>query len=188
MMDAVSLVMSLANVVPAVLQWLGHENAAGNAAQILSTVRDITGEKHDEAAIKMLRNNPTMVQALTAALYRHQEALMEMETRATISRENNAAAVNQTMQVESSALHWPTYSWRPFIGFCFGATAICSSLTVAMCYLGVMFFQADSQILSVLPGMIGAEAGIMATMSPVLGIASWFRGKMQINQEMAGHR
>lgn len=187
-MNAVNLVMSLANVVPSVLQWLGHENAAGHAAQILSTVRDITGEKNDDAAVKTLMKNPLMIQALTTALYRHQEALMAMETRATIARENNAAAVNQTMQVESSATHWPTYSWRPFIGFCFGATAICSSLTVAMCYLGVMFFQVDSQILSVLPGMIGAEAGIMATMSPVLGIASWFRGKMQVNQEMAGHR
>lgn len=187
-MDAVSLVMSLANVAPSVLRWLGHENATGRAAQILSTVRDITGEKYDDAAVKVLRNNPAMVQALTEALYRHQEILTEMDTRETLARENNAAAVNQTMQAESRAAHWPGYSWRPFIGFCFGATAICSSLTVAMCYLGVMFFQADSQILSVLPGMIGAEAGIMATMSPVLGIASWFRGKMQVNQEVAAHR
>ena len=34
-------------------------------------------------------------------------------------------------------------------------------------------------MLAQLPGMIGAEAGVMATMAPVLGIASWFRGKMQ---------
>ena len=42
-----------------------------------------------------------------------------------------------------------------------------------------MFFSVKAEVLSYLPGMLGAEAAIMATMAPVLGIASWYRGKMQ---------
>jgi hypothetical protein len=30
----------------------------------------------------------------------------------------NTAVVNQTMQVEAKADDWPTYAWRPFVGFC----------------------------------------------------------------------
>jgi len=91
----------------------------------------------------------------------------------------NTAAINQTMQVEAKADHWPTYAWRPFVGFCFGVLALISGLTVAGAYLGVMFLRADPKVLTDIPGMLGAEAAVMATMAPVLGIASYFRGKMQ---------
>ncbi|MGF6781128.1 hypothetical protein [Paraburkholderia sp. GAS334] len=44
-----------------------------------------------------------------------------------------------------------------------------------------MFARVDPMVLSYLPGMLGAEAAVMGTMAPVLGIASYFRGKMQAN-------
>lgn len=87
--------------------------------------------------------------------------------------------VNKTMQAEAVSEHWPTYAWRPFIGFCFGALGMVAGGTAAVSYIGVMFFDINANILGQLPALIGAEAGVMATMAPVLGIASWFRGKMQ---------
>jgi hypothetical protein len=83
------------------------------------------------------------------------------------------------MQAEAKADHWPTYSWRPFIGFCFGLLAVLAGLTVFGAYLGVMVGRVEASVLSYLPGMLGAEAAVMGTMAPVLGIASYFRGKAQ---------
>jgi hypothetical protein len=42
-----------------------------------------------------------------------------------------------------------------------------------------MFFGVKPDVLGQLPALIGSEAAVMATMAPVLGIASYFRGKMQ---------
>lgn len=78
-----------------------------------------------------------------------------------------------------AAEHWPTYGWRPAIGFSFALLALVGGLTAASAYIGVMFFGAKAEVLSYLPALLGAEAAIMATMAPVLGVASWFRGKMQ---------
>lgn len=70
--------------------------------------------------------------------------------------------VNKTMQAEAASEHWPTYSWRPFIGFSFGA------------YINSMWllplFKIQPVILS--PDTVLAIGGI-------LGVASFFRGKMQ---------
>lgn len=70
--------------------------------------------------------------------------------------------VNTTMQAEAAAEHWPTYSWRPFIGFMFGA------------YIGSMW---------VLPLFGKAPAPLSADLTlavgAILGVASWFRGRMQ---------
>lgn len=91
----------------------------------------------------------------------------------------NATDINTTMQSEAAAEHWPTYSWRPFIGFVFGLMGLTMAGTVAVSYLSVMFFRTDPKILEYLPQMLTSFAALMALITPVLGIASWFRGKMQ---------
>jgi len=62
---------------------------------------------------------------------------------------------------------------------CFGLIGLLAGLTVAGAYIGVMAFHANPTVLGQLPGMLGSEAAVIATMAPVLGIASFFRGKMQ---------
>lgn len=96
-----------------------------------------------------------------------------------VSAVQAAQAVNSTMQAEAASNHWPTYTWRPFIGFVFGFMGLTLGITVAACYLGVMFFGAKPEPLGMLPTMLGAMIGVMGVMSPILGIASWFRGKAQ---------
>ena len=75
----------------------------------------------------------------------------------------NASDVNKTMQAEASSEHWPSYSWRPFCGFIFGAM-----------FLGTYFVL---PLLKIPVPMVPVEA--WAAMGSVLGIASWFRGKAQ---------
>lgn len=91
----------------------------------------------------------------------------------------NAEDINKTMQSEAGAEHWPTYSWRPFIGFVFGIQAGIMALTVAFAYIAVMLGYAKPEILSYIPQMLAAMAALMAVEAPILGVASWFRGKMQ---------
>ena len=75
----------------------------------------------------------------------------------------NAADINKTMQVEATAEHWPSYSWRPFCGFVFGTM-----------FLGVYFVL---PLLKLPVPVVPMEA--WAAMGAVLGVASWFRGKAQ---------
>jgi hypothetical protein len=72
-------------------------------------------------------------------------------------------AVNATMQAEAKADHWPTYSWRPFCGFVFGTMVF-----------GVYFVLPLAHIA---PPAVPPEAWL--AMGAVLGVASYFRGKMQ---------
>jgi hypothetical protein len=70
--------------------------------------------------------------------------------------------VNKTMQVEATSEHWPSYSWRPFIGFMFG-------LYVASLFILPLF--------KVSPVIMPSE--MLLAIGGILGVASYFRGKAQ---------
>lgn len=91
----------------------------------------------------------------------------------------NAADVNKSMQAEAASEHWPTYSWRPSIGFAVALNVLMTSLTVALAYIMVIFMDRKADVLNYLPAMIGAMAALVGVVAPILGIASWFRGKAQ---------
>ncbi len=74
----------------------------------------------------------------------------------------NIESVNKTMQSEAAAEHWPTYTWRPFIGLIFGF------------YIASMFIL---PLFGVKP--VEMSADLVLTIGAILGVASWFRGKMQ---------
>ena len=73
------------------------------------------------------------------------------------------AEVNATMRSETTAEKWPQYSWRPYNGFLFGTTIFCTYFVLPLC--GV---QAP-----VIPPEIWGTWGL------ILGVASFYRGKMQ---------
>lgn len=70
--------------------------------------------------------------------------------------------VNKTMQAEAQSEHWPTYSWRPFIGFMFG-------LYIASLWILPLFH--------VTPITLNTDT--VLAIGGILGVASWFRGKAQ---------
>lgn len=96
----------------------------------------------------------------------------------------NAADVNKSMQAESASEHWPTYSWRPAIGFAVALNVLMTSVTVAVAYVMVIFMARDPAVLNYLPAMLGAMAALVGVVAPILGIASWFRGKAQANPDI----
>lgn len=97
-----------------------------------------------------------------------------------------AVAVNATMQTEAKADHWPTYSWRPYIAFVFGTNLLLSTLTVCVAFGMQMTGAAGAdKAIAALPGVLGALAAINALAAPILGIASWYRGKMQADPNVS---
>jgi len=172
-MDLITLAMGLAQFVPQLTKWMtGSDKAEQVAQKAIDIAQTVTGQSNGDAALKALQADPNLV-------LQFREAVLTQELEFEKLAVQNAADINKTMQTEAAAEHWPTYSWRPAIGFSVALAVLTSSLTVAAAYLGVMFAGMKAEVLQYLPGMLAAEAGIIATVSPVLGIASWFRGKMQ---------
>lgn len=166
-MDPITIAMGLAQFAPKIVKLLAGDKAEEVAERVLDVARSVTGSS--DAAYRM---TPEQGVEFRAKLNEHE---LELERLAL----GNADQVNETMRIEAASERWPTYSWRPFVGFCFGLLGLVSGLTVAAVYIAVMALKADPSLISHLPGLITAEAVIMTTMAPVLGIASWFRGKMQ---------
>lgn len=172
-MDIITVAMGLSQFVPQLAKWLtGSDKAEQVAQKAIDIAKSVTGAQTGDEAVKALQADPSLV-------LQYRKAVLDQEAAFQVLAVQNAADINKSMQAEAASEHWPTYSWRPYIGFCFGTLAITSGGTVAVAFIGVMFFDVKPEVLSYLPGMLGAEAAIMATMAPVLGVASWFRGKMQ---------
>lgn len=171
-MDPITIAMGLSQFVPQIVRWIAGDKAGMVAQKVVDVAQQVTGQPTGDAALKALQADPNLV-------LQYRQAVLAQEVQFEQLAVQNAADVNKTMQSEAASEHWPTYSWRPYIGFCFGTLGLTSGITVAVAFLGVMFFKMDAAVLAQLPGMLGAEAAVMATMAPVLGIASWFRGKMQ---------
>lgn len=182
-MDPLTLAMGLATVVPEVMKWLGHDNAAQSAEKIVSIAQKVTGTASGEEALAAVKDNPTLALQMQQELDRNREELLKLSQAVTLAElaadTANTIQVNDTMRTEATAEHWPTYAWRPFIGFCFGVALLISVLVVSVAYISVIFGKGDLEMLNHLPGFLTAMAALLAVPMPVLGIASYFRGKMQ---------
>ena len=86
---------------------------------------------------------------------------------------------NKTMQVEAASEHWPTYSWRPALGFSMSYNLISASTVCVIAYGGVIFLQRDPDTLKYLPPFLTAMAALITVPLPIMGIASWWRGRAQ---------
>lgn len=137
-----------------------------------------------EAVSEELRKNPEAwlkLQQLEAdKQVRLQELAVDQAKSELQASVGNAYDVNATMQAEAASEHWPTYTWRPLLGMAVALNTAASGTMVLMVFLPVMWGSAvAATAVSALPTALGALAAINATVLPVLGIASWFRGKMQ---------
>ena len=139
--------------------------AVGAAGSIIASALGV--EATPDAVSQALQVNPDAAVKLAQI---EKDRQVELQTLVTQAAGNQLAsetatlqAVNTTMQAETKAEHWPSYSWRPFCGFVFGIT-----------FLGVYFVLPLAK-LSV--PSIPIEA--WAAMGAVLGVASWYRGKAQ---------
>lgn len=86
----------------------------------------------------------------------------QMQAAQLSAEQSELESVNKTMQTEAASEHWPSYSWRPFIGFMFG-------LYIASLWLLPLFGKQAPKI----------DTDTVLAIGGILGVASWFRGKAQ---------
>jgi len=175
----------VAEKVGAVAPMLGtlvYGPAGGTVGAIIASALGV--ENKPDAVDKALTIDPQAALKLREIESNERVKLQELATSqaaAQLQAESQAISdVNRTMQAEAAAEHWPTWSWRPFIGYAVGFNVIASSVMVLVIGIGLMLGSAAAATaMAHLPMILGALAGINATVLPILGIASWFRGKMQ---------
>ena len=172
-MDPITVAMGLAQFAPQLVKWItGSDKAEVVAQKAIDIAQVVTGQPTGDQALSALQASPDLV-------VKYRQAVLEQELEFQKLAVQNASDVNQTMQAEAAAEHWPTYTWRPMIGFAVALNIAACSITVLVAYLSVMFYAGKPEMLAYLPGMLGAMAAVVGVVMPVLGIASWFRGKMQ---------
>lgn len=171
-MDPITIAMGLAQFAPSLVKWITGSDKAGDVAQkAIDIAKVVTGSTTGDAALAALQADPNLV-------LKYRQAVLDQELEFQRLAVQNATDINKTMQTEAASEHWPTYGWRPAIGFSVALSILACSITVICAYATAMISGQTKQ-LEYLPGMLAAMAGVIGVASPILGIASWFRGKMQ---------
>lgn len=171
-MPLIPIAMALAQFAPMIAGWLGGSKAENVAQKVVGVAQAVTGQSAPDAALAAIQSDPNLAMQFQKAVLDQQVELAKLAQEGAIAQINadvtNTQTINSTMQVEAKADHWPTYSWRPFVGFCF-----------AIAWIG------DYLALPILHGYNAAI--VVPTIPPeawmavgaVLGVASYFRGRMQ---------
>lgn len=163
------------------MEWKDIAGVVGKAAPILGTllggpagaaigglVASALGTENTPSAVSQaLSVNPDAAVKLAQIEADQKVKFQELATdqaKAEIAAAAQAISdVNKTMQAEAASEHWPTYTWRPFIGFITGVMLI-----------GVYFVLPLAHI-PVPP----VPESVWLMLGGILGVASFFRGKMQ---------
>jgi hypothetical protein len=182
-MDWKDIAVAVGKAAPLLGTLLG--GPAGAAAAVGGMIASALGTGASPEEVRQaLATSPEAIVKLREIEATRQARLQELATdqaKAELAAAaQNAGDVNRTMRAESESEHWPTYSWRPAIGFAVALAVLLAVLTVFGAY-GAAIIWDRSEGLAHLPGVLAAIAGIIGVVSPVLGIASWFRGRKQTN-------
>lgn len=179
---------SIANTVGKIAPTLGSLLGGPAGASIGTLIATTLGvENSPESVSEALRINPEAAVKLAEIESNQKIKLQELQidlAKAQLQAETvSVSDVNKTMQAEATSEHWPTYSWRPFIGFSVGFNTFMSSFIVVGAWVASLY--GHGELLPLLPSVIGALMGINATNMAVLGVASWFRGKAQADPNVS---
>lgn len=180
-MDWKDLATTVGRAAPMLGTLLGGPAGAAVGGLIASALG--SGGTPDEVSQALVANPDAAVklkQIETERQTKLQELVVLSESNRLAAESKAIDAVNATMRAEAAAEHWPTYSWRPFIGFAVGVNLVASTFLVVGVFMSMCMNMAGAdKAVAALPGALGALAALVALASPILGIASWFRGKAQ---------
>lgn len=155
-MDPISIALALAQFVPNIAKLItGSDKAEKVATTVIDIAKAVTKQQSGEDAISAMKQDPALV-------LEYQKAILAKDSELNALVHANASDINKTMQAEAVAEHWPTYAWRPFIGFSFGVYLNAQ-------WMLPIFGKASPSV----------DPQLMLVVGSILGVASYFRGKMQ---------
>ncbi len=173
------LSQTIGKVAPTLGSLLGGPVGASIGAVVSSALG--VGNSAEEVD-KALSANPDLLFKLKELEANKELKLQELlldQSKAELAASTQAISdINKTIQTEAASEHWPTYTWRPAIGFAVAFNIVASSVITLVAYGASM--SGHAEIMSSLPSILGALAAINTSALPILGIASWFRGKAQV--------
>ena len=165
---------SLSSIITDILPFLGTALGGplgGAAASFIGDKLGLQGSTVDSIKSVLSGMPPEKVAELKIAdnEFQIKMAALGYDSLAKITELNNSVilAVNTTMQAEVKSEHWPSYGWRPFIGFSFGA------------YVNSLWLL---PLFKVTPVLLTPD--ITMAIAAILGVASYFRGKAQADPEV----
>lgn len=134
--------------------FVGEKLGLSNAT--VDTVKSVLSGMSPEKLAELKQHDEEFQLKLATLGYTDLEKLAELAVRVDES-------TGATMRAEATAEHWPTYSWRPYLGAVGGTTILWNY------GIGPMFHYT--------PVVIPDQVWLFLT--AVLGVASFFRGKAQ---------
>jgi hypothetical protein len=149
---------ALAQFVPSLLRWAGHENGAAVAEQAVQAAKTLTGKDTIEEQTEALKGNPELALQYQKTMNDVVVAQYEAETK-------QLAEVNATMRAEAGSSDKYTSRWRPTMGYC---------LTFTWTLLMLALIKVIVMDTGEAPNIINAVAGLSLMWSvalSVLGIA-----------------
>ena len=173
---------SIAETVGKVAPILGGLLGGPAGASIGGLIATTLGvENKPEAVSEVLRINPEIAFKLAELESNQKVKLEELAVSVAIkefdSITQNMSDVNKTMQEETKSEHFLSYSWRPLIGYSVGISTVGGVIISFVAYTAALCGKPEG--LTQLPIVLGALAALNATTMPVLGVASYWRGKAQ---------
>lgn len=175
------IAQTIGKVAPTIGGLLGG-NLGASVGGLISEALGV--DNTPEAVITALNKNPDSLLKLKELESSERIKLKELDKEERkdefLFEENTTEVVNETMREEGKSEHWVQYTWRPFIGFCVGISLLGGVVIAIAAYVGLLLGKPEG--MATLPAILGALAGINTTALPILGIASYFRGKEKLGK------
>jgi len=150
----------------------------GILSSVVSSVFGV--EDNPEAVLEAIKKDPNAAVKLQQIQSDERVRLQQLSTQTALAKvqakSNELLAINNTMQAESKSEKWPQYSWRPFVGFTYGIAFLAVTVfTCILAYKGII--EGMSESMTMIPQFIGSMSALFGVVMPILGFASYHRGK-----------
>lgn len=154
-------------------------SAGESIGRLIATTLGV--ENTPEAVANALKTDPETALKLAELESNQKVKFQELATSIAIKEYDattqNMSDVNATIREEVKSEHFLSYSWRPLIGYSVAISTIGGVVISITAYCASLLGRPEG--LTQLPMVLGALAALNATTMPVLGVASYFRGKAQ---------
>lgn len=185
-MNWVDIRNTVESVAGTVLPGIGGLIAGPAGAKVGGILASVLGVANTPDAVQQaLQTDPQAAVKLAQIASDERIALAlqaTQERQAQITADTTVIeSINKTMQGESNAEHFLTYAWRPIWGLVSAAAffVVCV-LCCILAYQAVL--GGHPEAMSMTPQLVGSFTALFGIPGAILGIASWHRGVMQVQQ------